>query len=114
MRGTINLGKARPRIADALTLTGPGAAKLTVQRSEAATTDFSIFYVNAGKAATISGLTIAKGTGTSVTFGSGSVTSYGGGISNSGTLTVTNSTLSGNSGAATSAAASTATSVRRP
>ena len=90
--GTINLSSALPAIKDNLTITGPGASKLTVQRSSSASTNFSVFNLNAGKSATLSGLTIAKGTGTL----SAGITD-GGGIFNSGALAVVNCALSGNS-----------------
>lgn len=90
--GTITLSSALPDLSTDLTVDGPGAAVLTVARGDApGTAAFRIFTVAAGAEVTISGLTI---TGGRVFGGSNSV---GGGISNSGTLTVSNSTLSGNS-----------------
>lgn len=62
---------------------GPGADMLTIQ---AAPPGFRVFDVTSGVTATISGLTITGGGG-----------DYGGAIRNEGTLTVTGSTLSGNS-----------------
>jgi hypothetical protein len=85
--GTITLSSVLPALSAAITLDGPGASVLTVARSAAsATPDFRIFTVPKGADVTISGLTISNG----------AVTEAGGGISNSGTLTVINSTLSGN------------------
>src|SRR5207249_1377925 len=70
-----------------LTIQGPGANLLTVQRSAAVgTPDFKVFAINSGVMAGISGLTITNGTAVS-----------GGGINNQGTLTLTSSTISGNS-----------------
>jgi Bacterial Ig-like domain (group 3) len=70
-----------------LTITGPGANLLTVQRSTAGgTPQFGIFTINSGKTVGISGLTISNGN-----------TSTGGGINNQGLLTLTGCTISGNS-----------------
>jgi CSLREA domain-containing protein/uncharacterized repeat protein (TIGR01451 family) len=71
-----------------LTITGPGANVLAVQRSSGAP-NFRIFEIQSGFTATISGLTISGGK-LSPGFS-------GGGIFNGGTLTLTNSTVSGNS-----------------
>ena len=87
VRGTITLLSALPDLSGKLILDGPGARVLTVARSAAVGTPaFRIFAVPAGAEVTISGLTIAGGSAGS-----------GGGISNSGTLTVVDSILSGNS-----------------
>jgi len=89
--GTITLSSALPNLSTYITVDGPGASVLTVSRSAApGTPEFGIFTVTAGAEVTISGLTITNGQA-----GPG----FGGGISNAGTLTVTNSTLSGNSAA---------------
>jgi hypothetical protein len=70
-----------------LTISGPGAGLLTVQRSTASgTPQFRIFQI-ASSTVTISGLTIANGNPTSA---------VGGGIGGGGTLTITNCTVSGN------------------
>ena len=75
----------------ATTITGPSVG-VTIARSTAAgTPDFSIMGVNSGVSATLENLTITGGN-------AGSKGS-GGAIFNSGTLTLTNSTLSGNSAA---------------
>jgi hypothetical protein len=111
VRGAINLTSNELLINKALTISGPGANLLTVQRSTASgTANFRIFNIAfASVNAAISGLTIANGvagnggginnpgtvTLTSVTI-SGNFGSNGGGIFNSGTLTLTNSTMSGN------------------
>lgn len=89
----ITLTTAELSISKDLTITGPGANLLTVMRSTAgATPSFRIFNVASG-IVNISGLTISNGNG-----GAG----FGGGIlyATSSTLTVTNSTVSGNSAAA--------------
>jgi hypothetical protein len=78
-----------------LTITGPGANLLTVERSSLAGTPlFRIFTINSGLTVTISGLTVTNGF----------INAQGGGILVAGgfppdisTLTVTNSTISGNS-----------------
>ena len=87
--GAINLTSGELLINKSLTINGPGANLLSVQRSAAAG-NFRIFNIApASVIATISGLTIANGN---------SPGSNGGGIyNNGGTLTVSNSTLSGNS-----------------
>jgi CSLREA domain-containing protein len=88
---TITLLTALPDISTAMTITGPGADQLTVQRSTAAgTPDFGIFNVAAGVSDTvsISGLTISNG----------KAASDGGGIGNinSSTVNITNCEISGN------------------
>ena len=73
-----------------LTITGPGAGRLAVSGNNAV----QVFHVAAGVTATISGITIENG------FSAGGCdigcASSGGGIENEGTLTVKNSTLTGN------------------
>jgi predicted outer membrane repeat protein len=69
-------------ISQDLTITGPGSGALAVSGNNAV----GIFSVNSGVTATISGLTLQDG----------STGSDGGAINNSGTLTVSNSTLSNN------------------
>ncbi|MGA7521133.1 MAG: right-handed parallel beta-helix repeat-containing protein [Acidobacteriaceae bacterium] len=64
---------------------GPGANQLNIEGLGAGS-NFSVFTVNSGTTASLYGLTVANG------YSSGS-----GGIYNSGTLTVTNSAISGNS-----------------
>ncbi len=84
--GTITLASALPDLSQTLTLDGPGASVLTVARSGASGTPaFSVFTVPTWAAVTISGLTVSGGNDDS-----------GGGISNSGTMTVADSTISGN------------------
>jgi hypothetical protein len=86
--GTIALASPLPELSAAVTIDGPGRSALTVARSRASGTPaFRIFTVPAGAEVTISGLTISGGQGSDV----------GGGISSSGTLTVTDSTITGNS-----------------
>jgi uncharacterized repeat protein (TIGR01451 family) len=95
-----------------LTITGPGANLLTVQRSTAgATPAFRIFENQTGTTTSISGLTISNGnlsldggginnagtlTLSQVTVSGNTSTGSGGGILTNGNLTVTNSTISGN------------------
>ena len=88
----ITLTSAELLIDKSLTITGPGADQLTVQRSTASSTPgFRIFNITFGDFnVTISGLTITNGNITG---------SDGGGIingSNGGTLTMTGCTISGN------------------
>jgi hypothetical protein len=86
---TITLTSGELLIDHNMTLSGPGANLMTVQRSSAVgTPDFHIFHVNAGVNATISGLTIRNGSTPSAT--------NGGAIYNTGVLTVTACTITGN------------------
>lgn len=91
-----------------LTITGPGAASLSVNGNNTAT---SVFIVYAEDTVSISGLTMTGGTGSSgagvdnagvltltecVVTGNDSQDRNGGGIINSGTLTISQSTISNN------------------
>jgi CSLREA domain-containing protein len=89
VNGTINLLTALPDISDDVTISGPGANLLTVARSTTVgTPDFGIFTISTGKIVNISGVTI-----------SGARTSgNGGGINNSGKLTLTGVEVSDNQG----------------
>jgi len=80
--GTINLISNYLLISENLDIEGPGTDSLTISGNDAN----EVFNVSSGVTATIAGLTIADG-----------ISIGGGGIYNGGTLTVTNSTLSGNS-----------------
>jgi hypothetical protein len=86
----ITLTSAELLINKSLTISGPGANLLTVQRSTTGgTPDFRIFHIASGAfIVTISGLTISNG----------NTTANGGGISNESTsaVNVTDSTVSGN------------------
>jgi hypothetical protein len=105
--GTIELGSALPSIGDDLTITGPGAASLTVARKPSAP-PFSVFQLF-GATAAISGITVSGGkaiTGAGILNGSGELVlvrvnvsrneavsesgglASGGGIFSSGTLTL--------------------------
>ncbi len=116
LTGTITLTSPLPAITADVTINGPGAANLTVSGNNSATVG-TIFTINSGTVS-ISGLTIANGVGScggssndrggGICIFSGSVTlnnlavinnsgNVGGGIYSQGTLTVTNSTFSGNS-----------------
>jgi CSLREA domain-containing protein len=95
-----------------LTIQGPGANLLTVQRTlSAGAPFFRVFNSKAGQTSTISGLTINNGnisgdgagvlnggtlTLSNVTVSGSTSTASGGGVANSGTLTVIGSTISGN------------------
>ena len=101
--GTITLASVLPLITDSVTISGPGAKLLTVSGASA----FRVFNIAGGVTASISSLTISNALFGGILNGgtltitnstlSGNSASVGGGISNSGTLTVTNSTFSGNS-----------------
>jgi hypothetical protein len=95
-------------------ITGPGASLLTVSGG-GAWTNFSVFTINTGVTANISGLTIANGNTSGNGGGvwnmgnltlsyatlAGNSANYGGGMLNSGTATLTNVNLSGNSATGT-------------
>ncbi len=85
--GAIDLGSGLT-INSNMTITGPGASSVAV-KGGGPSSNFSVFTVNSGVTASISGLTISNGNA-----------GYGGGVYNAyGTLTLTNDTLSGNSAA---------------
>ena len=88
VRGVISLSTALPPITEALTLTGPGASELAVERASSAP-DFRVFDNNSdGVALSISGLTIRNGRAPGST---------GGGIRSRGPLTLDGVHLTGNS-----------------
>lgn len=109
--GTISLASSLPTIANGVTITGPGANKLTIDGGGT----IQEFVVNgSGITVSISGLTFANGKGSSggaislaagtlsvssSAFSGNSATS-GGAINNGGTLTVTGSTFANNSASA--------------
>jgi uncharacterized repeat protein (TIGR01451 family) len=110
----ITLTSAELVITKNLTIQGPGANLLTVQRSAAGgTPSFRIFNIGAGSIVKLSGVTISNGKlGSGLTGGginnisttltisdsviSGNTADFGAGIYNGGTLTLVNSTVSGN------------------
>ncbi len=97
VRGTINLTSGELLIDKNLTIIGPGANLLTVQRSAAAgTRNFRIFKIEPSVISAISGLTIANGNTNAGGAG------HGGGIFNGGTLTLSNSVISGNTASTSS------------
>jgi CSLREA domain-containing protein len=87
LTGTVNLTGALPNLSSNLAIAGPGADEFTVRRDSGG--DYRIFTVTSGSVVSISGITITNGE-TPEGFD-------GGGIYNAGTLTVTDSTISGNS-----------------
>jgi CSLREA domain-containing protein len=89
---TINLGTVLPNLSDAVTITGPGASKLTVQRMSSS--PFRIFNVTTTGVVTLSGMTISNGRLTSP----GGVSTNGAGVSNAsmGTLNIMDCALIGN------------------
>ncbi len=102
LAGTIDLVSALPGLSSNIDLEGPGADKLTVQRSQAeGTPGFGIFHVTPGATVTLAGLTIANGAGRGGWhFPSG----MAGGIFNEGTLTVHGCVISGSSGGSSDSA----------
>jgi CSLREA domain-containing protein len=95
----ITLTTAQLALDKNLTITGPGANVLAVERSSAALTpDFRIFNLISGKTVTISGMTITNGNvvGANGPAGLAGNPENGGGIFNDGTLTLLNVILSNN------------------
>ena len=75
-----------------VTITGPGASVLTVQRVNGATNPFRVFDISSGKTVTISGMTISNGLSNVA-----ALTNAGGGILNDhGTLTLNGVMVSAN------------------
>jgi hypothetical protein len=87
--GTITLESALPDLSRNITIKGLGSSNSTVQRDTSAP-GFGIFKVDAGETVSLSGLTIARG----------DTNGNGGGVHNFGTVTVRDSTITGNSAAA--------------
>jgi len=93
LTGTITLATALPDLSTTITINGPGADQLTIQRSAAGgTPNFRIFTIPSGATVSISGLTIANGLMTGINV-------RGGGLINNGTLAMTNCNVYGNSAA---------------
>jgi hypothetical protein len=89
--GTINLQYALSEVDASVAIQGPGASQLTVTTGEHG----GIFVVGSAATVEISGLTIANAGG----YNNGTGTTSGNcGITNAGTLTVTDSVLTGNIG----------------
>jgi CSLREA domain-containing protein len=87
--GTVQLSGALPNLSSNLQIVGPGADQFTVRRNTGG--DYRIFIVTSDGSepvVSISGITISNGNASQT---------LGGGILNFGTLTVTGSTISGNS-----------------
>lgn len=96
LAGAVTLGSPLPPIAGELSITGPGASKLTLQRKTTAATDFSIFRVHAGTTLNLCRLTLAGGTGTLLTDSFGNQQQVGGCIYNQGSLSLFECTVKGN------------------
>ena len=87
--GTISLTTGELLVDKSITISGPGAASLTVDGNGAS----RVFHVSSGVTAAIAGLTVTNGTGWDQ-----DLTNAGGGIYNDhATLALNNCTLSGNS-----------------
>jgi CSLREA domain-containing protein len=117
--GTVNLTAELPDLSSNIEIVGPGANQFTVRRADTAE-PFRILTVTGDTTVvTISGMTISKGNSLGVddlgggisnenngtltitdSIISGNTGSRGGGIRNFGTLTITDSTISGNSATA--------------
>lgn len=89
LNGTIQLGSMLPDLTADMTITGPGASKLTV-RGGGASSNFSLLTVDSGTTARISGLTFTNGNAISVG-GGGIVNQYGANLTVSG-CTISNNT----------------------
>ena len=87
LTGTINLSTALPNLANNISITGPGASNLKINRVSSAA-NFSIFTIHSGRTVNISNITIENGNAGTAT--------YGGGICSFGTLTLTNNTFTDN------------------
>src|SRR6516165_3110011 len=85
VQGTINLTGALPDLTHSISIEGPGASSLTVQRDTGG--DYRILTVARGATVVLSGLTIANGSVPET---------LGGGILSEGSLTISNSTVRGN------------------
>jgi hypothetical protein len=59
--GTIDLLSPLPDMHNAITIRGPGASGLTVQRDSAVTFTSAIITVDDGQTVSLSGLTVANG-----------------------------------------------------
>jgi hypothetical protein len=105
----ISLLSALPTITDNLTITGPGLGLLTVRRDPSTTGQFSDLVINgsAGVAVDLSGMTISGARNSGISVGVGTLTvsdvavrgnGRGISVSSGGSLTVSNSTVSGNTG----------------
>ncbi len=88
--GTITLERALPDLSKRMNLIGLGPRRINVHRDPNAPTQFGIFVVDSGAAVKITGLKVTNGW----TFAIGP----GGGINNSGTLTVSHSTITNDAG----------------
>src|ERR1043166_343780 len=89
--GKISLSSALPTLTSDMTILGPGATMLNIQRSTAGgTPDFGVIE-NTSVTVHLIGLTISNGTAPGVS---------GGGIYNNGTMTVDRCIITGNSGSA--------------
>ena len=84
--GTISLTLGQLELSQNLSISGPGATYLAISGDNLNHAEYDVFQVDVGVTASISGVTIESGNG------------YAGGILNDGTLTLSSSTLSGNSG----------------
>jgi hypothetical protein len=92
--GPINLTSGELVVDKSLSIVGPGANLLTVQRSPASgTPSFRIFHVKSGDSNSISGLTISNGNPADYGGGGGILSEY---FYGSTRLTVTGCTISGN------------------
>jgi hypothetical protein len=98
VRGTILLESALPVLCTNILISGPGPSALSVARSnDSQTPQFRVFTVGQGAVIKITGLTITGGNA-----------QVGGGIDNAGSLSLVNTTITGNSASAPSSASDAA------
>jgi predicted outer membrane repeat protein len=109
VKGTIDLQSPLPDLNNTIAIKGPGPSSLTVERATGASFGKAIVTVDAGQTASLSGLTVANGNAGGIdNYGTLTVAKSavlnnsarrGAGIENEagGTLTITGSTVSGNS-----------------
>jgi CSLREA domain-containing protein len=92
LSGTISLATVLPDVSTSMTINGPGADTLTVQRSTAAGVPmFRIFNIGSAATVTLSGLTVSNGNANGF-----NINGSGGGVFNSGHLTITACNFFGN------------------
>ena len=96
LTGTINLTEALPNLSNNISIIGPGASQLTINRLSTDTTYFSVLTIYDPTYSDNPILQNVSISGVTIEGGNVNTPGPGGGISNAGTLTVTNSFLTNN------------------